>query len=152
MTTNLKWISVLLIVGLIYSGISYVINISNDLEIAKQNNIELKKAIQEQQVLLDKREAQINDIKKSNNRLSSTVENQRKQIRKLNDTFNIKANGQSRDFGKISRAKPKIIARIINSATKDVNKCFEIITKKNVTKEELINECKEIADSFSASD
>ena len=48
------------------------------------------------------------------------------RIKELQDTFTTKANGQSRDIDKIARAKPALLERRINDATK---KIFDEIEK-----------------------
>ncbi len=60
-----------------------------------------------------------------------------KEIKKSTDKFNVKANGDKRDFGTLAAVKPKVIQRLINRGTKNAVRCLEILTGAPHTEKEL---------------
>jgi len=142
--SSLKIAAVILLVIGLGSGYWYVQNLRTNLATSETNNIKLTQAVQTQQHTLKKMQQDFIDIRVKNAELNMLSEKLQKSINKLNDKFNIKANGLSRDFGAISRAKPGLINKIVNRATVNVNRCLELATGAVPQKGEKNNECKDL--------
>ena len=110
---------------------------------AANENI-LKSAISEQKLTISQLQEDVKDIKLINNDLISVIEEQQHEIDNLDEKFNTRANGTSRDFGDISRAKPGLINKIINRATNNVNRCTELATGAELKLNEKNKECPEL--------
>lgn len=70
--------------------------------------------------------------KRINNTIERVNEENRSRIDELQDTFNKKANGEPRDLDKIAKAKPTLLERRINDATKKVFDDIEEFSNTNV--------------------
>jgi hypothetical protein len=143
----------LVIVALLAAGGGYwyVTNLQANLVTSEANNVILKTANATQKVTIMKMVTDITDVKIINAELSQVVETQDKEIKELHDKFNVRANGTSRDFGAITRVKPGLIKKIVNRATKNVNRCFELATGAPILPGEKNNECKELIRTLSSS-
>lgn len=122
----------------------YIQNIQKDLEIKETEIQKYEIVVQEQSKLIAQRASEIQEIKDANLSLMEVVSTHEKTIRSLQEKFNVQANGQSRDLGSITRVKPKLIENIVNRATSNVNRCFEIATGSEPKENETNNECKEL--------
>ena len=141
---TVKFAAVALLVIAIVSGLWYVSNLKANLAISEMNNTKLKDSIKTQKKTTEKLRNDIAQIRILNAELDALNYKQEKEIKKLNNKFNIKASGQSRDFGAISRARPGLINKIINTATKNVNRCFELATGAPLKAAETNPECESL--------
>lgn len=115
-----------------------------DLIVSQHNEVTLKEALETQGETLKTKELEYVTITKLSSDLRSIASTQEREIKELNDKLNVKANGQSRDLGELARAKPTMVQGIVNKATDDVNRCFEILTGSPVKEGEVNNECKDL--------
>lgn len=115
-----------------------------DLVILQRNEIELREALETQGETLMTKELEHVAVVNLSNDLRGVASAQAKEIKELNNRLNVKANGQSRDLGELARAKPAVVQGIVNRATDDVNRCFEILTGATVKEGEVNNECKDL--------
>jgi ABC-type anion transport system duplicated permease subunit len=115
-----------------------------DLVILERNEVELKEALATQSETLKTKELEYVTIVKLSSDLRSIASTQAREVKELNDKLNVKANGQSRDLGELARAKPAMVQGIVNRATDDVNRCFEVLTGATVKEGEVNNECKDL--------
>ena len=115
-----------------------------DLIVSQHNEVTLKEAIETQGEMLKTKELDHVTVIKLSSDLGSIAKAQAQEVKELNDKLNVKSNGQSRDLGELARAKPQIVQGIINRATDDVNRCFEILTGAPVKEGEVNNECKDL--------
>lgn len=122
----------------------YVYDLAEDLTQAKADNAILKIAINTQNKTIKTLTDNFKLANSLNAGLRTTVSTQQKEIDNLNKKFHFKANGQSRDLGGLARAKPGLINEIINNATDNANRCFELATGAPKQKGEQNNECKEL--------
>lgn len=118
--------------------------VRQDLIVSQHNEVVLKEALETQGEMLKTKELEHVTVIKLSSDLRSIAKAQAHEVKELNDKLNVKANGQSRDLGEIARAKPQIVQGIINRATDDVNRCFEILTGSPVKEGEVNNECKDL--------
>jgi septal ring factor EnvC (AmiA/AmiB activator) len=144
-----KWVSIAAMAMMFLGGVYYVMNLKESLAISESNNMKLEQSVADQAEVIEAKRAEIKQIQKANQELTATVQQQQEAIDKLNEKFNVSANGQSRDFGAITRVKPELIERIINRATDNVNRCFEIATGAPLEEGEKNNECQELINSIS---
>lgn len=147
-TDFIKWVAILGIAALVVAAGWYVINLKANLAIAEQNTVTLMEGIDSQQTVIDELEENISKIKNINKDLNKAINTQLAEIRDLRNKFNISANGKSRDFGKITYANPEAIERIINGATKSVDRCYELITGAELKEGERNRECQAYIDSI----
>jgi len=133
-------VAVTTIGGLVF----YSNSLKADLAISVANEIKLESSVEKQKNTIARMESDFKKIQTINEKLNETTKAQIEQINTLNKKFNIKANGKSRDFGAISRARPTTITKIINKATRNVNRCFEIATGAVINEGEKNNECKNL--------
>jgi FtsZ-binding cell division protein ZapB len=143
-----KWLSIITAIGLILAALNYVSGLRADIVTAENNNQKLNTAITVQQAVIDQQTLDVNEIKETNNTLMENNVNLQKDIDSLNTKFNVAAGGQSRDFGGITRAKPKLIEKIVNKATSNVMRCFELSTGAQLIEGEKNSECQELIDSL----
>ena len=115
-----------------------------DLIASQHNEVTLKGALETQSETLKTKEQEHVAVIKLSSDIRSIAKAQANEVKGLNDKLNVKASGQSRDLGELARAKPQIVQGIINRATDDVNRCFEILTGSPVKEGEVNNECKDL--------
>ena len=115
-----------------------------DLIVSQHNEVTLKEAIETQGETLKTKELEHVTVIKLSSDLRSIAKAQAQEVKGLDDKLNVKANGQARDLGELARAKPQVVQGIINRATDDVNRCFEILTGSPVKEGEVNNECKDL--------
>lgn len=115
-----------------------------DLIVSQHNEVTLKEALETQGETLKTKELEHATVIKLSSDLSSIAKAQSDEVKGLNDKLNVSGNGQSRDLGELARAKPQVVQGIINRATDDVNRCFEILTGSPVKEGEVNNECKDL--------
>ena len=124
----IKYVSILIIVVVFAGGLYYVSDLKASFKISEENSKKLETVVNDQKNLINIKSLEIEKIQFINSELSESNDKLKEEINKLNERFNVSANGQSRDFGAITRAKPALINKIINRATEKVNRCFEIAT------------------------
>ena len=115
-----------------------------DLIASQHNEVTLKGALETQSETLKTKEQEHVAVIKLSSDIRSIAKAQTHEVKGLNDKLNVKANGQARDLGELAHAKPQIVQGIINRATDDVNRCFEILTGAPVKEGEVNNECKDL--------
>lgn len=145
----IKYVSILIVVVMVAGGLYYAMNLKAALAISEENSKKLEMAVQTQQAVIAQQKADMSKIREINDQLNEANTKLQKDVDNLNNKFDINAKGQSRDFGAITRAKPALINKIINGATKKVNRCFEIATGSPIKEGEKNSECQELINSFS---
>jgi len=140
--TTIKLAAVAAIVLVLGFGTYYVSGLRADLAVSEANNAKLTQSILTQKKLIRRIQENFADIRIAQDELNIISEKQRQTIKELNTRFDVRANGTSRDFGDIARAKPGLINKIINRATKNVQRCNELATGAPLLKGESNNECK----------
>ena len=84
----------------------------------------------------------------ANNQLNETRVKLQADVDRLNTVFRVSARGKSRDFGDITRAKPALVNKIVNRASNNVNRCFELAMGATLEDGETNNECKNLINSI----
>ena len=127
----------------------YVMKLRSDNAILKANQIKLESAVEDQKAVIQDQKISYEKILDANKKLNITISTQKRELDDLNQRFN----KNNRDIGKLAVDKTKIIEKIINKATDNSQRCFEILTgspltekEKNATKKSEINpECPSVA-------
>ncbi len=100
------------------------------IQILSENNAKLENAVDMNEQTIDT--------------LQENYEQSREELRKVNEDFanirkqnNVLAEKLRRhDLGVLGNAKPGLVSNIVNSATNDTNRCFEILSGAELTEEE----------------
>ena len=129
---------VILVGGVVTGGYFYVDNLrkenvqlQKDKTILKENNAELKDGIKKQQKT-------INAVKRDSERKNRIIIDTTKKFQKSRSAINeLEKKLERHDLGMLARRKPGLVENIVNKATKNSNRCFEILSGSPLTKEEL---------------
>ena len=137
-STIVKLVLVLLIIGSLLAAGWYVTSMREQLAISKNNNEKYEKAVIDQQLLIRQIKEDVRSIQKANEELADVVKNQNKDLDSLQKRFNKrKADGTERDIGKSAIRKTKSVEKIINNASKKAIRCIEIASGAPLTEEEV---------------
>lgn len=128
-------------------GANHLMNLKADLAVAEANTKTLKDSMELQNQVIAKQEQEIKMKDSLNEGLAKRNEELDKQVKTLDKKFNVKANGQSRDFGAIAAAKPETVNKLVDKATMNVNRCFELATGAKLKEGESNAECKDLVNS-----
>ena len=150
---TIKAVTSLVIVLVIGFGLWYVTNLKANLAISQANEQKLKDAAEVQSQYIETLKQDFEQIQSINQDIVENKAKLDKQIKELKTKFNQSKNGNPRDFGVLAIAKPRPIERIINRASNNVNRCFEIVSGSPLTEKEINaklksesnNECPSIA-------
>lgn len=116
----------------LFLGFRYMVNLESEL-VKSENNVNvLKDSINRQSLVLEQKQAELNQILKINKELTQSVNIKTKKINDLIDSFNINASGDVRDIGKLALEKPKLIENIVNRGTQSVIDCLDNVTKGGI--------------------
>lgn len=72
--------------------------------------------------------------------LNADFAQSRAQVTELENKFNQSSNGDDRDFGVLAARKPALVEKIVNTATQDVLRCFELLSGDSAQQGEATNE------------
>lgn len=145
--TIVKYVAILVLGIAALLGANHLMNLKADLAVAQQNAERLKEATDLQNQVIAKQEREITQVQTANEDLTKRNNELDKQVKDLDKKFNVKANGNSRDFGSIAAAKPETVNKLIDKATANVNRCFELATGAKLKEGESNAECKDLANS-----
>jgi|TARA_B100000959_G_C14859319_1_gene573567 hypothetical protein len=137
-----------LIASLVGAG-AYVMKLRSDNAILQANQIKLESAVADQKQLIEKQQADFQEILVANQEMNKLVNALKKDLDDLDKRFN----KGKRDVGKLAIEKTKLIEKIINKGSVNAKRCIEIASgapltekEKNATKKSEINpECPSIA-------
>jgi septal ring factor EnvC (AmiA/AmiB activator) len=137
-------------IALIVAIFFYYNKMRDDLNTLRQDNELLLQSIQTQQSVISKMQTDIEIVKKINRDVTTQSNKLRKDIDSLNSKF------AKNDLGAIAAEKPKIVEKMINRASENVARCFELASgaplnekEKNAKSSiEANNECPNLVDSI----
>lgn len=112
---------------LAYISISalYIKSLRSDLAVSEANNIELVKAQEENINTIKELKTNYSHISDLNKSYVSQVQKQDEKIYELNSKLD--------RLGEIAKKKPKTIQKLVNLNSKKILKCFEGISKNDLT-------------------
>ena len=137
-STIIKLLLVLLIIGSLLAAGWYITSMREQLAISQNNNEKYEQAVIDQQILIRQIKQDVQSIQKANKELALVVQGQNKDLNSLQQRFNkTKADGTVRDIGKSAIRKTKSVERIINNASKKAIRCIELASGAPLTEKEL---------------
>jgi uncharacterized protein YoxC len=133
---NLKkiifWVGLIgVLITLIVLFFNHYGKLRDDLTIVRENNKTLIQNIDTQQRVIDRMIVDVEEIKTINRQLTTENKKMRKDVESLNSKFN------KRDFGALAAQRPQSIQRLINRASENVARCFEIASGAPLNEKEL---------------
>jgi len=117
--------------GLGFTGYSYYINTQETIRILRENEIQLKKAVEEQEAAIESLQASYQAMAEENNRINEAYADIRRQNSRLSSKL------ANMDLGLIAAEKPDSIERAVNRGTVNAGRCFEILSGSLLTEEEI---------------
>ena len=127
-------LSLILLTAVLSSATLFYIhykNIVNDLDTAVNNNAILSAAVEANEQTI---KSMLSDIALGNE-LRKTVENERAAAIARSQELERKL--EKHDLALLARNKPVLVERILNSATRDANRCLEILSGSALTYAEI---------------
>ena len=121
-----------LIASLVGAG-AYVMKLRSDNAILQANQIKLESAVADQKQLIEKQQADFQEILVANQEMNKLVNALKKDLDDLDKRFNKK----NRDFGKLAIEKTKVIERITNKGSDAAARCIEIASGAELTEQEI---------------
>lgn len=136
---------------LLLGSLTYIIYLKKEVKILEENQVKLELAVESQKRLLELKDVEIIQIKEYHTELVNTNNEQLQKIQQLQNKFHFKPSGKARDFGKISRAKPGLVNKLVNASTEKVNRCLELATGSKPFPGEKNDSCQELIDNYNTS-
>ena len=137
-STIIKLVLVLLIIGSLLAAGWYVTSMREQLAISKNNNEKYEKAVLDQQLLIRQIKEDVQSIQQANKELANVVKNQKKDLTSLQNKFNKrKADGTVRDIGKLAIRRTKSVEKTINNASMKAIRCLELASGAPLTDKEI---------------
>ena len=133
-------IKLIVIAGIIAAagfGLYYVSNLQKELAVSKINTEKLESAVAIQKEVIATQKQEFEQIRQANTQIMNALQETQSRLATLNSKFDTKANGEARDLNALALAKPKVIEKVINKASKKAMRCIEIASGAPVTAEEL---------------
>ena len=119
-------------------GYWYYQDTQKKLAILHENNAKLEVAATIQTQAIESLEQDIKQAKEITKKTEQLFAASRVQVDELRDKFNkTSALLGKRDIGTLGQAKPKVIAKIVTRGTKNINRCFEIVSGSQLTEREV---------------
>ena len=120
----------LLSVGAVVAGLLYVQNLQKDLENAIATNTGLEIANAAAQSAIEELESDYSRIQQQLSRVNTEFAEARAQNTQLRNRLS------EHDLGMLAENRPESVERIINRATDNAGRCFEILSGSQLTEEE----------------
>jgi cell division protein FtsB len=137
---GLKLAMIMFVIMGVVGGIGYWYyqDTQEKLAILNANNAKLEQATATQTAAIEKLESDIAAQAEVQKKTEEQFKVAREQVTNLQDKFNKTSEllGK-RDIGTLGIAKPKPIARILTTGTKNMNRCFEIVSGQELTEKEI---------------
>ena len=151
--STIRMVATVVIVVIVAGGLWVISGLRADLAVSQENTRKMEQAVETQQVLIAKMQADQEEIRTINRELTTIMRDQDRDLDNLRDRFDRTATGDKRDFGAAAAAKPGSLERAVNRGTVNAMRCLEIASgaplteaEKNATKPSEINrECPALA-------
>jgi hypothetical protein len=150
---TIRMIATVVIVVIVAGGLWVISGLRADLAVSQENTRKMEQAVETQQALIARMQADQEEIRTINRELTTIMRDQDRDLDNLRDRFDRTATGDKRDFGAAAAAKPGSLERAVNRGTVNAMRCLEIASgaplteaEKNATKPSEINrECPALA-------
>ena len=151
--STIRMVATVVIVVIVAGGLWVISGLRADLAVSQENTRKMEQAVETQQTLIARMQADQAEIRAINNELTAVIRDQDRDLDTLRDRFDRTATGVRRDFGAAAAAKPGSLERAVNRGTINAMRCLEIASgsplteaEKNATKPSEINrECPALA-------
>lgn len=151
--STIRMVATVVIVVIVAGGLWVISGLRADLAVSQENTRKMEQAVETQQALIARMQADQAEIRAINNELTAVIRDQDRDLDNLRDRFDRTATGERRDFGAAAAAKPGSLERAVNRGTVNAMRCLEIASgsplteaEKNATKPSEINrECPALA-------
>ena len=151
--STIRMVATVVIVVIVAGGLWVISGLRADLAVSQENTRKMEQAVETQQTLIARMQADQAEIRAINNELTAVIRDQDRDLDTLRDRFDRTATGERRDFGAAAAAKPGSLERAVNRGTINAMRCLEIASgsplteaEKNATKPSEINrECPALA-------
>lgn len=130
------------ILGYFYYLRTTVQNLQNSNKTLTENVLTLTQATQTQQKTIENMRKDFKEIQIINTTFQKVIKEQTLYVQNLDKKFTETKTGEKRDIGSITAKKPGLMENVVNNATKEVFRCFEIISGSELKQGETNRECK----------
>lgn len=132
------------IVGIAGGAWFYVQNLQSKLDLAAERQARTMDVVNAQEAVMKQLQNDIKKVQEVTNTLNQKIAEANKSVSNLNDKFDKNSSGKARDIGKDAEAKPEVVEKIINRATKDAIRCGELLTGAPLRPKETNSQCPEL--------
>ena len=123
--TKVKLFAILAVVAYVLLSVFYIKSLRSDLAVSEANNAVLVKAQEENVNTIKELKANYNYISELNESYILKVQKQDVKIRELNTKLD--------RLGTIAEKKPEVVQKLVNASSRKLLKCFEGISKNDLT-------------------
>lgn len=123
--TKVKLFAILAVVAYVLLSVFYIKSLRSDLAVSEANNAVLVKAQEENVNTIKELKANYTYISELNESYIQRVQKQDVKIRELNTKLD--------RLGTIAEKKPEAVQKLVNASSKKILKCFEGISKNDLT-------------------
>ena len=123
--SKIKIFIILAIFAYVSVSALYIKSLRSDLAVSEANNVVLVKAQEDNINTINEMKANYTQISELNKSYISQVQKQDEKIYELNSKLN--------RLGTIAKKKPKAVQKLVNINSKKILKCFEGISKNDLT-------------------
>ena len=127
-------------IGIVLAGWFYVQSLQASLEAASERNARTMDIVNEQVATMNQLQADIKKVQEVTSKLNQEVSDAKKSVVALDNKFE----KNNRDIGKDAAAKPEVVQKIINRASKDAIRCGELVTGAPPRPKETNSQCPEL--------
>jgi uncharacterized membrane protein len=123
----IKIAMLVIMLGGLAGGVTYVYKLKADLATSEANNAKLEDSVEEQKAVIAQQVLDIDSIRTAMKEQAELSKRLNASIKDLRDKFTkVNASGEKRDIGNLAEQKPKLMQRAINKGTKNALRCMEI--------------------------
>lgn len=123
--TKVKLFAILAVVAYVLLSVFYIKSLRSDLAVSEANNAVLVKAQEENVNTIKELKANYSYISELNESYILKVQKQDVKIRELNTKLD--------RLGTIAEKKPEAVQKLVNASSKKILKCFEGISRNDLT-------------------
>jgi len=131
-----KFIAAVIIVLMLVAAWFYVKHLESSLDAVKAMNARLEDVVTSQKLAMDNLKNDVIRMNKVQGEYSNKTTVIEKDPVELEKQFTTTKSGKPRDLNKIANKKASAFEKIINRATRDANRCNEIVTGSPLTADE----------------
>ena len=146
--SSLKMFAILGAIMAIGGAIFYLMNLKADLVTERANNAILTKSVETQQEVIIKKTTEIAKIQGLNKKLLVNLQKIEIDKEALRLRFHEDVAGLKRDFGRKAKQETTKMTVVINRATKNVTRCFELSSGAVLEPDEVNPECPELVEAL----